>query len=326
MTSRIQYLRRIIAAYLTGANSQLTFWHEPPEVNQHAAWTELGEYYMPFERKARYSAHLDENGVPRLDYHGTIGVQYNPIAIAQYGLGNYNLYRRTGDRDCFSRFIRTSNWLVEGLTPNQSGFPVWNHHFDWEYRTPLKAPWYSGLAQGQGISLLVRAYAETRNDVYLQAAKKAFACFHETVDRGGVAFIDSDNNYWIEEYIVHPQPPTHILNGFIWATWGLRDYALATGDSSARELFDRSIKTLAANLPAFDTGYWSLYEQSGTRMRMLASPFYHALHVVQLKVLHRVTDEPIFRAFAERWQGYRDKFLNPYRSLVHKSVFKLLYY
>ena len=33
-----------------------------------------------------------KNGIPLLNYHGIIGKQYNPIAIAQYGLGNLNFY------------------------------------------------------------------------------------------------------------------------------------------------------------------------------------------------------------------------------------------
>jgi heparosan-N-sulfate-glucuronate 5-epimerase len=326
MAKRIQYLRRIGAAYLTGANSQLTFWHETPQVNERAGWTELGDYYMPFEKKAAYSAHLDKSGIPQLNYHGTIGVQYNPIAIAQYGLGNYNLYRRSGDCESFAKFINVANWLVENLTLNRASFPVWNHYFDWDYRTPLRAPWYSGLAQGQGISVLVRAHAETRNGAYLDAAAQALKCFDATVDRGGVGYVDPEGNYWIEEYIVHPAPPTHILNGFMWASWGLWDYVLATGDPKVRGLFDKSVETIAGKLAGFDTGYWSMYEQSGTRMRMLASPFYHALHIVQLQVLYRITGKPAFDEFARRWQGYCDNRLNRYRSLVHKSVFKVFYY
>jgi len=53
---------------------------------------------MPFIAKADYPGFYDDKGIPMLDYHGTVGLQYNPIAIAQYGLGNYNLYYRTGEK------------------------------------------------------------------------------------------------------------------------------------------------------------------------------------------------------------------------------------
>ena len=80
-----------------GGKSHLTFWHESPQENLNARPGELGEYYMTFAEKADYSGAYDSAGIPLLDYHGKIGLQYNPIAIAQYGLGNYNLFRRTGD-------------------------------------------------------------------------------------------------------------------------------------------------------------------------------------------------------------------------------------
>ena len=111
-----------------------------------------------FAEKADYRGAYDAAGIPQLDYHGKIGLQYNPIAIAQYGLGQLQPVppqrRQLQRRD---KFFRVADWLCHHLEQNAHGLAVWNHHFDWEYRDTLKAPWYSGLAQGQGISLLVRA-------------------------------------------------------------------------------------------------------------------------------------------------------------------------
>ena len=76
----------------------------------------------------------------------------------------------------------------------------------------------------------------------------------------------------------------------------------------------------------FDTGYWSLYEQSGTRLKMLASPFYHRLHIVQLRVMSNLTGDTRFAAVAERWEGYAKSRGNRARALIAKSVFKLLHY
>ncbi|PYX50936.1 MAG: hypothetical protein DMG79_04580, partial [Acidobacteria bacterium] len=82
----LSYYRRIFSAYFLGGKSHLTFWHDTPEENPKATVNELGEYYMPFVEKANYAGSYDSAGVPQLDYHGKIGRQYNPIAIAQYGL------------------------------------------------------------------------------------------------------------------------------------------------------------------------------------------------------------------------------------------------
>jgi hypothetical protein len=201
---------------------------------------------------------------------------------------------------------------------------VWNHHFDWEYRTPLKAPWYSALAQGQGISLLVRAYRDTENTLYLEAAQRAFEPFLKTIDKGGVTYLDDKGHTWFEEYIVFP--PTHILNGFIWASWGVYDYFLITQELRAESLFNQAVETLVVNLQRYDAGFWSMYEQSGTRMKMLASPFYHYLHIVQLKILYRLTGREIFCRFAERWEEYRQSWIKRIVALLFKTTFKLCYY
>ena len=79
---------------------------------------------------------------------------------------------------------------------------------------------------------------------------------------------------WFEEYIV--SPPTHILNGFIWAAWGVYDYFLANrGRRCARRCSPATDTHSAQNLDRYDLGFWSLYEQSGTWLPMMASPFYH---------------------------------------------------
>jgi len=321
---RLNYYRRIFSAYLLGGSSHLTFWHETPAENPNATSNQLGEYYMSFAEKADYRGAYDSAGIPLLDYHGHIGPQYNPIAIAQYGLGNYNLFRRTADPGRRQKFFLIADWLRSHLEENAAGLAVWNHHFNWEYRDTLKAPWYSALAQGQGISVLVRAHKEAGEARYLEAATRAMAVFTQPVNAGGVAFTDNHGDLWFEEYIVNP--PTHILNGFIWAAWGVYDYFLATADHSAQELFTRAVKTLVRNLDRYDLGFWSLYEQSGTLLPMVASPFYHQLHIVQLRIMHRLTGETAFARTADRWESYSQSRSNRARALCYKSVFKLCYY
>jgi len=322
--ARFNYYRRIFASYLTSRTSQLMFWHEVPAVNPNWAPGELGEYYMTFLEKADYPGPYDSAGIPLLNYQGALGLQYNPIAIAQYGLGNYNLFCRSEDKDRLRKFLLVADWLVRHLERNPKGLWVWNHHFDWEYRTPLKAPWFSALAQGQGLSLLARAHRETGNGSYVEAAARAFEGFCRGTDDGGVSYVDRSGYVWFEETIV--EPPTHILNGFIWATWGVYDYYLYTQSHEAKSLFSEGVRTLKDNLYLFDASFWSLYEQSGTHMKMLASPFYHQLHIVQLQVMYRLTGESVFADYAIRWQSYRMSKIKRSVAVTYKALFKLLYY
>lgn len=324
MAKRLRYLRRVFEAYVLKRESHLTFWHEAPALNENADPAKLGEYYMTFFDKADYPGPRDAAGVPMLDYQGAVGLQYNPIAIAQYGLGNYNLWLREGDPTRRAQVMLAADWLVENLKPNDQGVWVWRHEFDWEYRTPLKAGWYSALSQGQGVSLLLRAHAETGDSAYQLAASRAFDSFLRDVNDGGVTLVDHRGNMWFEETIV--DPPTHILNGFMWAAWGVHDILLATGDVRARMRLNEAVRTLRERLHDFDAGYWSLYEHSGTRMKMLASPFYHRLHIVQLRVMARITGDPFFERVAVRWQRFADDPWKRRRALAYKIAFKVSHY
>ena len=148
--------------------------------------------------------------------------------------------------------------------------------------------------------------------------------FKLSTSEGGVVFRDKEKNLWIEEYLVNP--PTHILNGFIWGLWGLYDYWLQSKDTDAKAVFDKFVKTLRSNIDRYDTGYWSLYELSQNRLKMLASPFYHNLHVVQLRILTEMTGINYFKEVAQRWSIYNESRINHLRCLILKILFKLFYY
>ena len=324
MNSRLRYLARILEVYLAPGRGPLSFWYETPEVNERAFLGDLDEYYMAFGGKANYRGPFDQEGIPLLDYRGEIGRQYNPIAIAQYGLACWNRWRRSAEPAWKDRFFHAADWLARNLKENGKKVPVWNHHFDWPYRQTLKAPWYSGLAQGQGISLLVRAAAQENGRGYSEAAEAAFVSFRRSVDEGGIICRDAEGHLWIEEYIV--DPPSHILNGFIWALWGVYDFAKWSRGNEARGIFEEAVDTLRVNLRRYDAGYWSLYELPNEGPPMLASPYYHSLHIVQLRAMHRLTGEDFFREYADRWQRFKENRLYSALALARKAWYKIWRY
>ncbi len=324
MFSRIIYWKRIFSSYFLQSKSNLSFWHGVPEVNLKSKLDQIGQYYMSFHYKADYDGDYDNLGVPMLNYHGDIGLQYNPIAISQWGLGNYNLWKDNHSDKRYNNFIKVADWLVDNLNKNSNGLYVWMHEFDWVYKQKLKNPWYSGLAQGQGLSVLTRAYYETQNKEYLDASKKVYDSFLVNVENGGVTDIDDNKNLWIEEYIV--DEPTHILNGFIWGLWGIYDYWLLTKDEDVKKRFDQYVKTIKFNIHKYDIGYWSLYELSNLKIKMRASIFYHRLHIVQLKILYNMTNIEIFDKVSTKWNNYIMSKKNIYKATFMKILFKIIYY
>ena len=78
-------------------------------------------------------------------------------------------------------------------------------------------------------------------------------------------------------------PPSLVLNGGIFALWGDYDIWIGLGDADARKRFEDGVETLARNVHRWDTGYWSRYDLYPHRIVNLASPWYHTLHICQIK-------------------------------------------
>ena len=78
---------------------------------------------------------------------------------------------------------------------------MWPYNFD--YPTyELKAPWYSAMAQGLGIEVLIAAYKITDDDKYLHEARLAANALLVPIEENGVAIYlnNGDNGIWFEEY------------------------------------------------------------------------------------------------------------------------------
>lgn len=321
---RIDYYKRILSAYLLNKKkSNLDFWHTGVKVNENIG--RLENYYLDYKVKTGYSGPFDSRGVPMLNYFGKIGIQYNPDAVAQYALGYFEKYLRDNDNRNKEIFLRQADWFVKNIKERDCGIGVWEYNFDFEYLKKIKKPWYTSLGQGHGISVLVRAHALTKEDAYLNMAKKAFLSFkYPTKVNGGVRYVDSDGCVWFEEVIM--EPSTHILNGFIWALWGVYDYWLATKETTAIEMFNEGVLTLERNLSKYDNGFWSRYDLAKTNLPNIASLYYHNLHIAQLKVLYILTGKKFFKEYADRWEGYKINRFNRVVAFLWKAAFKLLYY
>lgn len=176
----------------------------------------------------------------------------------------------------------------------------------WPYRVQVpkygrREPWYSALAQGQAASVFVRAWRQTGDETYADSALRSIA----PLLRPGPTdiLVETPAGPILEEY-GSAETPGHILNGWIFALWGVRDVSLALGDAGAAALTEASTACLASTLPRYDTGWWSRYSLYPHAVPDLAKPFYHRLHVTQLEILHALTAVPVFRDTAVRWRSF----------------------
>ena len=263
--------------------------------------TELTPYMLDMEALlALPFGNLDESGVL---YNRATGKNYpagyHPTSIAQYALAQWNAYLNTGEESSRNAFLLQARWLVEheiALTHGAGGWPI-------PFSLPAyDAPpmWLSALTQGNVLSVLVRAYRVTNEEVFLQAARRAIATFEMDIQDGGVATSQGANGVFFEE--VASNPASHILNGYILALFGLYDYVAYIGDSKVEALIKRSLTTLHILINRFDIGYWSCYD---LRFRTPSSLFYHALHVTLLEGLARFSGCQHCGALAAQWDRYQ---------------------
>ncbi|MGH6919554.1 MAG: D-glucuronyl C5-epimerase family protein, partial [Geminicoccaceae bacterium] len=186
----------------------------------------------------------------------------------------------------------------------------------------LRAPWPSAMAQGRGLSVLMRAWQCTSDERYIAGARRALAAFSVPVARGGV--MDAyDGQTTFEEYPAQPAP--HVLNGMIFALFGLWDLVRAQPDDArAAAIFQRGAATVEALLPRYDTGWWSLYDLyhlEAATPRNPCTAHYHDIHIKQLRVMHAITGRQPFDAFARRWAAYQNGSLGRLRAYAEKAVF-----
>lgn len=239
------------------------------------------------------------------------------VVLAQWGLGAYERHL-AGEG---SAWLTAAVAAGRHLLANQEEGGGWPHLWDYVHTYPLAAPWLSAMAQGEGASLLVRLHLATGEDVFATAARRALQPLARSAARGGVR-TETPSGPFLEEYPT--DPPSLVLNGAIFAIWGYYDAAVGLEDADAEESFQQCVDALAKALPRYDVGFWSRYDLFPHPVTNLASPFYHDLHINQLRALHRLIPRSEFKLAADRFAHYRESRLDRARAFFHKTFFRLL--
>ncbi len=229
-----------------------------------------------------------------------------PVAVFQYGLGAYDLYLMSGEEQYLDAFRMAADWAVAHQEPNGA----WNNFF---YVYPDHP--YGAMAQGEGTSLLVRAYKQWGEDRYIDACHKAIQYMLQPLEEGGTTEY-TDDDIILREYTHLPT----VMNGFIFAWFGLYDYVLATHSEQHLKILNQSEQTLERLLPRFQNGYWSLYDLSGK----IASPFYHNLHIAQMEAMFDLTGKTIYKRLATNWRKMQHNRYCSSRAFIKKAIQKIL--
>jgi len=231
---------------------------------------------------------------------------YFSIGIFQYGLAAYDLFLKTNKEIYKKKLIACADWAVN----NQQEDGSW---VTFAYENP-KHP-YSSMAQGEGISMLIRAHIVTKEKRYLDAIHKAKVFMLKPISEGGVTLYSGKDVYLYE--------CTHdplILNGWIYSLWGLYDYYKYINDKQVQSVLEATLVSLKKKLPAFDMKFWSKYEDG----KRICSPFYHQIHIVLLRVMFDLFNDDIYKEYADKWESYQHSFWKHKIAFIIKAFQKVL--
>lgn len=264
---------------------------------------EVAGYYNDLTEKVT----RDDPDILVPKYHVDTGEEiYFSIGIFQYGLAAYDLYLKSGEERYKKKLLACADWALE----NQQDDGSW---VTFAYENPEHP--YSAMAQGEGISMLLRAHIVTGDARYLTATQKAKDFMLKPITEGGTTRYQGERVYLYE--------CTHeplILNGWIFSLWGLYDYSKYVEDDQVKAVLTATLTSLKEKLPAFDLKYWSRYEDG----KRICSPFYHRLHIAQLRVMYDLFGDEIYQKYADRWDSYQKSFWKPKRAFVKKALQKIL--
>jgi len=262
------------------------YFHQPQPLGRY--FQDDRSYYNDFRGKADWDGARIE-GIPAL-FLPALGRQITfPIMVLQYGLGSIDRHLETGKESYLRQVQAVTGWILE----NQGNGGSFENYFP---SMDTSKPFYSGnsgMAQGETLSFLVRVLElELAGTVAHQALRDAmaaaFANMIQAMQDGGTS---STEDGLLRFHEVCGKDHQVILNGWIYATFGLIDYSRHTQSDGVSSAVQRTLTSLEADLPRYMLpDGWSIYDSLGR----VASPFYHTLHIHLMDALFKLTGKEAF--------------------------------
>lgn len=275
---------------------------------------EIKGYYNDLTNKVSDKTILDSNEIP---INATIAnlETYFPISIFQYGLGLYDLYLETKDTVYLNKFLKIADWALDNIS-NSGMWDCMGKLNDTAHLTQ------SSMCQSEGVSVLLRAYRETKNEKYYENAKLAIDFMLKKVEDGGTALY-FDDKIIFQEYV--SKYNLSVLNGWIFSIFGLYDFTLVNKEKKYIDILKDTIETMCLELKKYDRKFWSNYDLMNT----ISSPAYHDLHIMQLRILYKLFDKKEFEFYADKWEKYQENKI--YKALammikLKQKIFRNKYY
>lgn len=233
----------------------------------------------------------------------------HPVRQAQQGLLALESFRISKHPRYLAQAVLDAQRLLDRKVQRGAGsfFP---YPFDFALHSDsanmIHAPWYSGMAQGQALSLFSRLAEVTKKPSWRLAADAAFESLLLPPDPQNtslpfVSWVDSERHLWIEEYAQQPLAKAdRTFNGHIFATFGVWDYFRISQDPRAEKIFAGALENVRYHVNrGWRTPFW-ISRYCLTHGQLDAK--YHQIHVEQLRTLHAITGSSDWSLWSDRFQ------------------------
>ena len=238
-------------------------------------------YYVQMRGKFFWKGRVDsENEVPVLYFPQLDKVYVFPSMVLQWGLGAIEVHMEEPTEQTRDVIIKCFNWLER--TIDSEGL-LDNHFMEIDPEGGFISN-YSDMTQGLAISFLHRC-GLLKDLQFVENTRKS-------IMRNLVStFINRDHDETISNNVLYEyfcKNEYVVLNGWIFAVFGLYDYAREFKDPAIENICNRNVKEILKKLDTFIVpSGWSKYDNNGR----LCSPIYHDLHIHQLNALSLLSGE-----------------------------------
>ncbi|WP_040158598.1 D-glucuronyl C5-epimerase family protein [Mobilicoccus massiliensis] len=239
------------------------------------------------------------NGIVGYRHRKTGVVHDHPVIQATHIMGWLESYRATGDSRYLRLAVKNADHLL-GYADRSHGALFFGYHFDFalhgEDRWTLRAPWYSGMAQGQALSALLRLHDATGDPRWAEAADATFASFTRprTPDEPWVTDVLPGGSLWLEEYAgtLHDRA----YNGHNFGLFGIYEYWRETQNPEAATILRGAMtatldRAEEIRVPGEVSRYCLEHDERSEK--------YHAIHVRQLNAIAGFSGDRRFAHLAD---------------------------
>lgn len=259
---------------------------------------QLAAYYLDMRQAfVQYEAGIfgdfDEVGVPMVGWGKK--ASYSAVNIAQYGFILHQFWLENKNTEFLDVMIACYKKLNELESLEINGIFFREKHPSERYKLPQN--WASAMSQGECLSFYLRMYQILNNPAILDKCHLIFQAMLLPVPDNGVKTIDENGYHWLEEYPSNPS--SYVLNGFIYAIFGIQDYYRITKSEIAKTELNHYFKTLEDNIEKFDAGFWSYYD---LQYKELVKFYYQKnVHAPQMEALYKLTGSTKFNNLHKKW-------------------------